>query len=763
MSTIKMFNSQILEDAEPIGEEFASPINPEISFLTKNSSLPQDVSDEDFSRVEGFSTYYYSTNDIVVKLEDNTPENLVQFDVNSDGTVPVFAFVYLKTKLNPSDSTIGYQRVDFFNAQTSRFDIFDVVSINSERTQIEITFKDDKFAELYEIMRGRGLEVPEFGVISFRIPFVQSGRKFTQVFMMKYTDRAILTTPPTVETDEPDEISFTTSPHTFETFFIPTLTASFVYNFYETNEESLVAAARRDYSLVDFRQVPKFVKLTWNKAPILPTSFYSNLSMLQEYFRNLNILGRIDPGLLVIPPPPPPEPEPPRSGESFSVGDSSFIEGVFFSGPSSNVGRTAAIIQNSGRNSRISSDLFDVGLGSEIREGTTESTVPSIPTVRPGIFDEEDIDRLTGVSEEIRDQLDRVTTSPILDEVLNTIPEIMNDHSRYIGYVLIKEILDDDGTTIPVDMIVIPDINTTHYFDYKIAYGKTYRYKIRSIFKFVNRNPSIANIIQDTDATIRTSGSAQFYFGQVRTINSHYFDSEFSDAVDVEALEFDRPKHPELQVYPNSEKKEVFLTWTQKDSSRDVSGYNVYRKKISDLNFTKLNQEPISKRNNFYTDIEVQPDVEYVYAVESIDYHFNFSKLSNQIVCKIGYYNVQSSERCEAENYVLKPAGLEIGEDLVVFSKYKYFKKKFKIIANPVFNKLRENVVYVLKIKSLDTGEEKEIKLNFKSLLINTEPVRVRQEFDEILQTTVREQDRVAQVGNRLRQDLISNATRGRF
>jgi hypothetical protein len=74
-----MFNSQILEDAEPIGEEFASPINPEISFLTKNSSLPQDVSNEDFARVEGFSTYYYSTNDIVIKLDDNTPENLVQF------------------------------------------------------------------------------------------------------------------------------------------------------------------------------------------------------------------------------------------------------------------------------------------------------------------------------------------------------------------------------------------------------------------------------------------------------------------------------------------------------------------------------------------------------------------------------------------------------------------------------------------------------------------------------------------------------------
>lgn len=756
MARVRMFNFSILEDAEPLDDlGFASTVNPEIAFIFSENPSPASVSQERLQTVEGYSTYYYSTDDLLVKLDDNDPANLTQFDVNPDGTISILAFAYVKTKLNPEDSEVGFFRIDSFNREAAGRDLFEVLSVNSERTQIQITFRDDKFFETYEVMRMRGLEIPEFGIISFRIPFIQGGRKFYQTFMFKYTDRPILTTPPQVERDEPEEISYTTPPQTFETMFIPNLSASFVYNFYESNEESLVAAARKNYYGRDFRQIPKYVKLTWSKAPILPASFYSSIAKLQDYFRNLNLLDLGG----IFPTPAPPTPDEPEEGSSYrSPGLGSFLGGIYLGSPASTEDTLSSILQTAGRNVGLASDLFDFGVGRDIREGTTESTATPI---LPGILDDDDVAGILDESNIIpEDSLSVIP--PRQREVIDSALETLNAVSRYVGYIIVKELIDEDGNITPVDMIVVPDVNTTTYYDFKIAYGKTYRYRIRSMFRFVNRNPDITDIIQDTDATIRSSGSANLYFGSVASNISYYFDSEFSDPVDLDMLEFDRPNHPELSVYPNSKKSEVFLTWSQKDSARDVLGFNVYRKLVGDLNYTKLNSEIITKRNNFFVDSEVEVDKEYIYAVEAVDYHFNFSKLSNQVMTKLKYLNVQSEERCEEPNKIVERAGLDFGESPQVFSKFKFFKKKFKIIANPVFGNMRENVVYVLKIKSLDTGEEKEIKLNFKTTLINTEPVRAREEFDQILQT-VTGQDRIREIGDQVRQDLISDRLRGRF
>lgn len=756
MAKVRMFNFSILEDAEPLDDlGFASPVNPEISFIFSDNISPNMVTKDRLDTVEGYSTYYYSTDDLLVRLEDNNPENLAQFDVNPDGTLSIVAYAYLKTKLNPEDANTEFTRIDFFNAEAAGRDLFEVVSINAERTEIQITFKDDKFFETYEVMRMRGLEIPEFGIISFRLPFVQSGRKFYQTFMIKYTDKPILTTPPRVETDVPEETSYTTPPQTFETMFIPTLSASFVYNFYESNEESLVSAARRNYYPSDFRQIAKYVKLTWNKAPILPASFYSSIERLERYFRDLRLFDLGE----VLFPPPPPAPEEPTEGGSFRyAGLGSFVNGLYFGSPSSDEGVLSSIIQNSGRNVGLTTGLFDLGAGEDIREGTTESTFTADP-ILPGIADEEDIRNIENNSTRIPEG-DLSSISPPQQDAINSAIETITAVSRYVGYVIVKELIDENGDVTPVDMIIVPDVNTTTYYDFKIAYGKTYRYKIRSMFRFVNRNPEITDIIQDTDATIRSSGSANFYFGNVASSISYYFDSEFSDPVDLDLLEFEKPHHPELFVHPNSRKKQIFLTWSQKDSSRDVMGFNVYRKTPKDVNYTKLNSEMISKRNNFYVDEDVEVDQEYIYTVESIDYHFNFSKLSNQIMAKIGYFDIQSQERCESATKVVHLAGLEFGEVPQNFDKFKFFKKKFKIIPNPVFANTRENVVYVLKIKSLDTGQEKEIKLNFKTTLINTEPARIRDDFDQILQT-VTQQDRVRQTGDQIRSDLITDRLRG--
>jgi hypothetical protein len=293
-----------------------------------------------------------------------------------------------------------------------------------------------------------------------------------------------------------------------------------------------------------------------------------------------------------------------------------------------------------------------------------------------------------------------------------------NESSRYVGYVIIKERLRDlqsENFEI-VETIIIPKANKKSYIDTKIAYGEVYRYKIRSIYKFINKKK--LPMFDDPDIILNDDVIEKNFVNTSLLNNAFYFDSQFSDEIEVAAVDERRPDPPfNFKVIPNSKSKSMFLTWNQKQQQKDVVGFNVYRRDVSG-SFEKINQELLGTRNNSFTDKNVDYNKEYIYAVQSFDYHDNPSKLT---------FHIKSSLRLQDFQDVVYENGtkvdvqknLEFGEEEEKEEKETIdFLKKVKISINPLYLNLDRNVNYLLKFTSLDSFIEKEIKLNFKSKII---------------------------------------------
>ena len=294
-----------------------------------------------------------------------------------------------------------------------------------------------------------------------------------------------------------------------------------------------------------------------------------------------------------------------------------------------------------------------------------------------------------------------------------------NEFSRYIGYVLIKERFNPESDSFePVDLMAILDRRKTRITDTKVAYGEVYRYKIRSVFKFVNVDN--LPLFRDQDSILSESVTAVFDGGEP-FLNAFYFDSKFSDPVEVLCTENKRPDPPySFQLFPNSKKKEIFITWSQKQPERDVVGYNIYRRTtLSGSRFERINTNLLRVRENFFIDRQIDFDKDYVYAIHTIDVHNNPSLFSVQKSTRIRSQDF-SLGRVESGIKTEIDEELEAGEtetpdetkDIIVF------KKNLHLVVNPLFGNLDREATYLLKIRSLDTFEEKDIKLNFKTKII---------------------------------------------
>lgn len=315
-------------------------------------------------------------------------------------------------------------------------------------------------------------------------------------------------------------------------------------------------------------------------------------------------------------------------------------------------------------------------------------------------------------------------------ELLST---LIADPSKYVGYIIEKErYVEDTDEFLLVEKIVVEKRNITKFIDYRVAYGETYRYRIRSIYKYVNSLK--LPIFEDTDSSfagqqntlakaLGGAGNATAYY--------YYFDSDYSDYFIATIVDTERPSEPyNIQLFPNSLSKNIFITWNQKNTDRDVIGFNIYRKQKGESAFKILNPQLLDIRNNFYIDNDVDYDIDYVYAIESVDIHDLFSKLSAQYSARIKSFELERTpdeERNENKQKFEQIQGLEVNEEPEVkqYKEFIKFNKQFEIICNPTFKNSDEEPRYLLKIKSLDTGTEKQIKINFTTEIINHIPKRL--------------------------------------
>lgn len=792
MPILSIKNAEQLEAAEVETGGLLDGSEGEIAALTSNKGVGDiRLTNDEIERLKTFSTYYYATNDLILRLiqapdDENPPP---RFKIES-----IKATVLWKAREGRSPERKNYVKIagaeDFDTSLTPtrirRRDVFSVNSVSDDGRELYLELNEDVLGNLNTWFSVAGVRKPEFGFIGITFKSVyEGGREEKTTIWFKYSHNPPLTTPPAIlEPPEPEEVVYTTAPSTFETLFIPTLSASFVYNFYEPEEENFEQAVRKKVQGFPLRDIPRYVQLSWTKAPILPPRFYENLDFLgslldaigpvglgegsSESSEGDSGVGRDDIGT------PPPPGSPPSIGEASeeartrdSTREGMFLGGTYIPGTTAASKFFDSVVLSSGRSSEDASRTFDrPARGDTLLGESIEDIAGGGETVRDSLDEAgvtpEDVADIA--SEGVGDSATDGMRPPIADELRDAIAAAIAA-SGYIGYVILKERLDPETLeATPVDIFVIKNVNQTSFTDFKVAYGETYRYKIRSVFKFINKDGR--ELYADSDATFNRSGSAAVFDRGSLFSRAYYYDSEFSRPIETQTVEFQRPDPPVIQyISPNSRKKQIYITWNQKDQSRDVVGYSIYRRKAQDVNFERLNDIFLDKRDNFYIDDEVEIDQRYVYAVESIDVHGNISFLSDQYSAEITNYNRELSQRCEKPVKFVEYAGKTLSFRRDVDTKVKRFKKVLRVNVNPLFLNLDENFKYILKVKSLDTCEEKEIKLKIKTTIINNNEDRLTQ-LTERAREQIEEYDRERRnriLGASSRAGLLSEEGRSTF
>lgn len=741
MAIISIKNASLIDTLSVEGEEL-SPNQGEFSAILVDSEVENiNLTNNEIRQLEGFSSYYYANNNLIVQLLPSGEETEIgRFRTDRDGKVEPECVTLWKTKTGST-----FSRDDYISAQDRRGggliatevkadEVFRNLTVSDDRRRLEFRINVMTFNNISLLYDTLGLEIPEFGLIGMTFKMKDAdGRNFTQTIYFKYTYNPIYTTPPLPAPPEPlEEVVFISNPYTFETLFIPTLSASFVYNFFEPDEISFESSITKTLQGFPISEMPRYVELRWGRTPILDPRWY-------EYLEGLVI---DNPSVFITPeafdgdeaPPEEPSGPPPTTpseddirtstGRSFSGGG--FLGGMFLGGGPGAAQALEGVIQESDEASSDSAHTFDAPLLGRDLESSGEDVIGG------GIQE----DLLDPVAEQIAEA--SALTPPqehfLTEETLENLGDAFDAYNAatgYIGYIIIKERVDTEtGEVRPIDIFVITNPSQTVYFDFQVAYGETYRYRIRSVFKYINKDNR--NLLADTDATFKRSGSAVVFDRGVLFPKAHYYDSEFSNLVEIDTVEFVKPDPPRIElVEPNSENKEILLFWTQKQQNKDVLGYNVYRRESPDSPFIKLNDDILEKRNNYYSDKSIIQDKNYIYAVESVDVHSNFSDLSAQYKARIITQDTELGRRCEEQAKLVAYEGLELSERSA-FPEEKSIKKvtkSFKMIVNPLFVNLDENFSYLLKVRSLDTCEEKEIKIKFRTQIINTEETR----FDRLV------------------------------
>jgi hypothetical protein len=563
-------------------------------------------------QVSAFPVYYYATNNIVIELTPDVEGGPIDLAFANwvDGQTAHVMWRFRNENVGDSER-LDYQTFEVELQLISRSDF-----------RLEFKIKENSISAIEEWFRTNRYTKPSTGIFQIDMYYNNSGGSSFVRYAMKYSHEPVFTvaTPPVISA--PLESSYTTPSYTFESLYVPSLTASFVYNFYELNEEDEDAARRKDYSGFKLRDIPRYNFLNWTKAPGDFLTFGEGVSATR-------------------------------------------VGGITVSDPTSRYS--------------LDTDAVLSGLRTFVSGSTTTSaTTASEP---------EPVELVLGVT-----------------------------FSKYVGYVIVKEKMNKEtGEFEPQEAIVINNRNTTQFFDWKVAYSEVYRYKIRTIYQFVNKDG--LTLSADSDATLTRSQEASV-FGDTR-INSYlyYFDGDYSNNYLVECVEFKRPDCPvNFRIFPNSKDRNILLSWCQKNPNRDIKGFNVYRKQINkDSFFLKINDAILDIRNNFFIDYSIDVDEQYVYAVESVDVHENFSSLSLQIKAQIVEYDFEIG-RNEQIPELFKLAGGEIieFEQDDDENKFTFIKNKIQFDINPLFAEYEAGKKFTIKVLSLDTLITKQIKIKFK-------------------------------------------------
>ena len=314
---------------------------------------------------------------------------------------------------------------------------------------------------------------------------------------------------------------------------------------------------------------------------------------------------------------------------------------------------------------------------------------------------------------------------------------------EYIGYVLEKYRRGQNGLFLKVDEIDLPNREINEYIDTKVLYGETYRYRIRAVLRWTR--PSDVGVMGKM-ASIKGKFGSQA--AQLSTHQGSYFYGEWSQRWIYGTVMDDQPPAPpdELTARPESHRKRVVLTFRLPlDNQRDILSMRLFRK-LQDENGRdltdwipmlgssgKVDHPP---QNVIFFDDKVEffhvSKMRYVYAAQCTTRHGESSVLSEQLAVRLNQDHYSRGEYLVEQ---ISAAGVRL-QYYGAFSTIPFQVSKTELVVAPPpddgvaalvltgrdasGNMLGQGGDYLLRVQSLDTGEQVDIpfSLVFKTFQI---------------------------------------------
>lgn len=297
---------------------------------------------------------------------------------------------------------------------------------------------------------------------------------------------------------------------------------------------------------------------------------------------------------------------------------------------------------------------------------------------------------------------------------------------EYIGFIIEKYVLGEDGGFHLRDIIEIDDPLKSFYIDPQVAYGQVVRYRMLAVMRWTHE-PGV-KVIADSKTGVAPAGVTPLLRKQ-----SHVFFSSWSGHASAVVQDLQPPSPPEqIIVRPWSKKRQIQVTWTfPDDSQKDISSFHVYRRTMKGGEFTsqwKRVAGPLPARNGtFFDDVGFFEDRSegYVYSMVSTSVHAETSTLSEQIFCSINKEYRHEGERPTRQ--VSQPGATlechgacsvrpyrEVHERVV-------FKRGLTVYPRTGPSKfVNQDGVFTLRLESLDTGESRDVHLDLTNVNVES-------------------------------------------
>ncbi len=228
-----------------------------------------------------------------------------------------------------------------------------------------------------------------------------------------------------------------------------------------------------------------------------------------------------------------------------------------------------------------------------------------------------------------------------------------------VGYIIFKYELEPSGNLVELESIVISDENLSCWYDKSVVYGKTYRYKIQSVFKLA-------------------TSSSSFHEAENNINYNHYLiGSRSTPYIDVICKESVPPPPPiNIEFFLSSNQKMMIFWDMPFNKQEDIKRFQIFRRekledpytlineldfddslvqidrseKIPDYSKTKLKFSKTS-----YEDFDFNFDKTYYYAICSVDAHDLSSPYSTQFKVKYSRIDGKMEARVIAFSGAPKP------------------------------------------------------------------------------------------------------------